>query len=160
MYVVDLIDLETSRASGGNARQFSADHRLRRTPDDNTDDGQAIRHALPRPDRRAGRLDSSGTFAISTPIPNDKGIDVADVTIQGADMWHSTLKGPYVRLPPHRTTVCFADFAIVGEATTRDESCQKMASPARPVLARVSIARGLPLHIPKSAGGLALADRE
>lgn len=121
-YVVDLIDLEQVAPAAEMPASFLPITDCGALPDDNTDDGQAIQTCISRAQIEGrGVWIPPGTFAISTPIPNDKGIDVADVTIQGAGMWHATLKGPYARFYCTGNNCRFADFAILGEATTRDD---------------------------------------
>ena len=48
-------------------------------------------------------------------------LEVADVTIQGAGMWYSTIHGFYARFNCIGNNCRFYDFAILGETIVRDD---------------------------------------
>jgi hypothetical protein len=117
-YVVDLVDLEqvapprTMPAGYLSITDFGA------TPNDGSDDGPAIQAAIDQ-----ARLQKTGVW-----IPqgifesSSRPFDVADVTIQGAGMWYSTIHGLYARFNCVGNNCRYFDFAILGETTTRDDS--------------------------------------
>jgi hypothetical protein len=121
-YVIDLVDLEQVAPPAAMPDGFISIGECGATPDDGRDDGDAIQNCLDR-----ARLESKGVwippgvFESSSPTRSPKGIPMVGVSIRGAGMWHSTIHGPYARFFCAGSGCGFADFAILGETTTRDD---------------------------------------
>ncbi len=116
-YVIDLIDLEQVGAPKTMPPGYlSITSDCGAVPNDGLDDGPAIQKCIDLArSQRTGVWIPSGTFE-STTIP----FQVADVTIQGAGMWYSTIHGFYARFNCTGNNCRYADFAILGETVTRD----------------------------------------
>ena len=116
-YVVDLVDLEqvgpplARPADSLSIVEFGA------TVDDGSDDGAAIQRCIDAA-RAQGKAVwiPKGTFH-STSAP----FRVAEVSIRGAGMWHSTLSGFYARFQCEGDNCRYRDFAILGETVRRDD---------------------------------------
>jgi hypothetical protein len=116
-YVVDLVDLEqvappkTMPAGYLSIVDFGA------TPNDDSDDGAAIQAAIDLARAwKTGVWIPEGTFESSS-----RPFEVADVTIQGAGMWYSTIHGLFARFNCVGNNCRYFDFAILGETITRDD---------------------------------------
>jgi hypothetical protein len=120
--VIDLIDLEQVAPPRAMPAGFISIAECGATPDDGSDDGRAIQSCVARAMQQGtGVWIPPGTFESLSALPSNQGIPVAGVTIQGAGMWHSTLHGPYARFFCTGDGCHFADFAILGETTLRDD---------------------------------------
>lgn len=116
-YVIDLVDLEQVEPPKSMPAGYLSITDFGATPNDGSDDGLAIQAAIDQ-----ARLQKTGVW-----IP--KGIfessirpfEVADVTIQGAGMWYSTIHGLYARFNCVGNNCRYFDFAILGETLTRDD---------------------------------------
>jgi alpha-1,3-glucanase-like protein len=122
-YVIDLIDLEQVAPPQHMPAGFISIADCGATPDDDTDDGPAIQACIDRAKAQGqGVWIPPGTFVSTSRPPSELGIAVAEVTIRGAGMWHSTIRGPFARFHCTGNRCRFADFAILGETTLRDDS--------------------------------------
>jgi hypothetical protein len=117
-YVVDLLDLEqvappkTMPAGYLSIGDFGA------KPNDGSDAGPAIQAAINQARlQKTGVWIPEGTFESST-----RPFEVADVTIQGAGMWYSTIHGLYARFNCVGNNCRYSDFAILGETLSRDDT--------------------------------------
>ena len=88
------------------------------TPDDGTDDSAAIQQAVDSAISQGKPVwIPQGTFTLaSSPVY------VAGGTITGAGMWYSTLGGPDAKVVVGGSGDHFADFAVFGEQTARDDT--------------------------------------
>ncbi len=116
-YVVDLIDLEQVDQPRTMPPGYLSIIDFGAIADDDKDDGDAIQAAIDLARAwKTGVWIPPGTFeSILHPL------EVADVTIQGAGMWHSTIHGFYARFNCMGNNCRFYDFAISGETITRDD---------------------------------------
>jgi Alpha-1,3-glucanase catalytic domain D1/Alpha-1,3-glucanase catalytic domain D2 len=122
-YVIDLIDLEQVAPPQPMPAGFISITDCGATPDDATDDGSAIQACIDRATAQGqGVWIPPGTFASTSRPHSEQGIAVAGVMIQGAGMWYSTIRGPFARFHCTGNGCRFADFAILGETTKRDDS--------------------------------------
>jgi len=116
-YVVDLIDLEQVSPPKTMPDGFVSIIDLGAIPDDGLDDGDAIQAAI----------DLARAWKTGVWIPpgnfesNIHPFEVTDVTIQGAGMWYSTIRGLYARFNCNGNNCRFFDFSILGETVTRDD---------------------------------------
>jgi hypothetical protein len=120
-YVIDLIDLEDVAAPLPRPESsLSIVEDCGATPNDDTNDGPAIQECIGKA-RAAGQSVwiPPGLFQSTAPLPSEQGIQVAEVSVQGAGMWHSTIQGAWARFHCTGSNCRFADFAILGETTTR-----------------------------------------
>jgi Pectate lyase superfamily protein len=117
-YVIDLVDLEdvppppSPPANAASITDYGA------TPDDGTDDGAAIDSCILDAQAHGrpvwippGTFDNSSTQLV-----------VGNVQIQGAGMWHSTLRGASAQFICAGSGCRFADFSLLGEVTLRDDT--------------------------------------
>lgn len=121
-YVIDLIDLEQVAPPAAMPAGSLSITECGATPDDASDDGQAILRCIEQ--ARSEQRDlwiPAGTFESTLPLAGVRGFPVADLTIRGAGMWHSTLHGAFARFNCTGSNCGFADFAILGETTGRDD---------------------------------------
>lgn len=115
-YAIDLIDLEDvapplPRPEGSvSITDFGA------IADDGIDDGPAFRKAIEAAKGKTVWI-PPGTFHSTTAA-----IDVAGVTIRGAGMWHSTVRGFFARFRCTGDGCRYQDFAILGETVKRDDA--------------------------------------
>ncbi|HEY0736577.1 MAG TPA: glycosyl hydrolase family 28-related protein [Herpetosiphonaceae bacterium] len=121
-YIIDLIDLEQVGAQKTMPADFISIADCGATPDDGSDDGQAIQECINTArSQNKGVWIPAGTFDSNAQPQSNMGIAIADVTVRGAGMWYSTLRGPYARFHCTGDNCRFADFAILGETVTRDD---------------------------------------
>ena len=116
-YVVDLVDLEeVPPALAQPAGTVSVtDHGA--TGNGTTDDGQAIQAAIDEAQSKGmGVWIPPGTYLDATTVLNVKG-----VTVQGAGMWRTTLRGASARFVCGGTTCNLRDLALLGETALRDD---------------------------------------
>jgi hypothetical protein len=121
-YVIDLVDLEQVAPPAAMPANFISIAECGATADDGTDDRPAIEQCVGKARAaRQGVWIPPGTFESSTRPQSDQGIAAADVTIQGAGMWYSTIHGQFARFHCTGNNCRFADFAILGTTTRRDD---------------------------------------
>ena len=127
-YIVDLVDFEqigpplTQPAGSLSITDFGA------TANDASDDGPAIQKAIDAARTQAKVLwIPAGRFEVrfdAVSDPKKKNLQVANVALQGAGMWYSTLHGfgAQFKLSDGNASEAFADFAIFGDVTYRDDN--------------------------------------
>jgi hypothetical protein len=116
-YVVDLVDLEQVAPPKTMPTGYISIVDLGATPNDGKDDGDAIQAAIDLARAwKTGVWIPEGTFESSS-----HAFEVADVTIQGAGMWYSTIHGLYARFNCVGNNCRYFDFAVLGETITRDD---------------------------------------
>jgi hypothetical protein len=117
-YVIDLLDLEEVAPPLGPPQNSLSILDYGATPDDGSDDGQAIQNCI-FDAQASGRSVwiPPGTFEdASTPL------NVKNVLIQGAGMWRSTLHGDSARFLCDGDGCRFSDLSVFGEVTLRDDT--------------------------------------
>lgn len=117
-YVIDLIDLEQVAPPKTKPEgYFSIVEDCGAIPGDGKDDGGAIQSCIYLAQgAKTGVWIPMGTFES---LYNE--MKVADVTIQGAGMWYSTVHGLYARFNCTGDNCRYFDFAILGETVLRDD---------------------------------------
>lgn len=118
-YVIDLVDLEQVAPPKTKPEGYlSIVEDCGAVPDDGKDDGAAIQSCLSlAQSKKTGVWIPVGTFdSLYTEL------NVADVTLQGAGMWYSNIHGLYARFNCTGNNCRYADFAILGETTLRDDN--------------------------------------
>ncbi|MGH7438940.1 MAG: glycosyl hydrolase family 28-related protein [Polyangiaceae bacterium] len=129
-YVIDLVDLEqvASPLPKPAAGYLDLVQDCGATPDDGKDDGQQIQSCVNRAKTQGhGVWIPKGTFDLPTQVQGTPGIEVAGVTVQGAGMWYSVLHGKWAGFVCNGNDCRFADFAVLGETTTRDDGSPENA---------------------------------
>lgn len=122
-YVVDLIDLEQVAPPQDMPAGFVSIADCGAVPDDNADDRRALEECIFRArSQGTGVWIPPGAFELTSQPRDAMGIAVSDVTIGGAGMWHSTLRGRFARFHCTGNNCGFRDFAILGETTLRDDA--------------------------------------
>ncbi|HYF65251.1 MAG TPA: hypothetical protein VD886_20655, partial [Herpetosiphonaceae bacterium] len=123
-YVIDLIDLEQVAPPLEQPAGFlSLTADCGAGADDGGDDGPALRRCIDRAaEQGLGVWIPAGGFDLLSAGPNPMGLPIAGVTVRGAGMWHTTLRGPWARFHCTGDNCRFADFAILGETVTRTDS--------------------------------------
>ncbi len=116
-YVIDLVDFElVAPPLDPPADSVSiTDHGA--TSDDGTDDGPAIQAAIAAA-QASGRevWIPAGTFHSAT-----QALETSGVTVRGAGMWHSNLRGERAMFRVSGDNNRFYDFAVTAEVTRRDD---------------------------------------
>lgn len=122
-YMIDLVDLEQVAPPAPMPEGFVSIADCGATPDDGTDDRQAIERCIGQA-RREGKnvWIPPGTWESTSSTASPLGIGIANLELRGAGMWHSTLHGPFARFNCTGDGCRFTDFAILGETTSRDDS--------------------------------------
>ncbi|MBN2085763.1 MAG: hypothetical protein JW748_11125 [Anaerolineales bacterium] len=117
-YVIDLADLELVGPALEMPPGSLSITDCGAAPDDGADDGPAIQQCVDqaRTQKKSVWI-PAGTFE-STSVP----INVDEVAIRGAGMWHSNLHGFYARFNCVGNNCRYSDFAILGETVTRVDS--------------------------------------
>lgn len=116
-YVVDLVDLEQVASPKNMPEGFISIEACGAEPNSGKDAGNAIQQCIAKAKAaKTGVWIPAGMF-----VSEIHGFDVSDVTIQGAGMWYSTIRGKYARFNCIGNNCRFADFAILGETITRDD---------------------------------------
>src|SRR5579859_1316055 len=122
-YVIDLIDLEQVAPPRTMPANFLSLTDCGARPNDGSESGQAIQSCINQARaQHKGVWIPPGTFESNRQLQSSLGITVADVTIQGAGMWYSTIHGSFARFYCTGNNCRFADFAILGETTLRDDN--------------------------------------
>jgi hypothetical protein len=130
-YVVDLIDLEQVAAPLTMPAGFVsvADHGMK--PDDGVDDAIPLQKAIDAVQGTTKKLwIPAGTYQLSSllapggdPAKEPMGISLKGVTLQGAGMWYTTLKGKKTSFYCWGDGGCtFKDFSMLGETDRRDDN--------------------------------------
>jgi hypothetical protein len=137
-YIIDLIDLEQVAAPLPLPANFLSITAYGATANDATDDTAAIQNCVNAAQSQGkGVWIPPGTFRMDTGVPSQYSYRVRNmaplvktVTVRGAGMWHSTLKGLHAGFSCSGTayTSKFHDFSILGEETIRDAPPENIAS--------------------------------
>jgi hypothetical protein len=117
-YAIDLVDLELVAPAAPKPGGALSIVDYGAIADDDRDDGLAIAKCIAA--ARAAKAEvwiPPGTFHSTTGA-----IDVASVTIRGAGMWHSTLRGLHATFRCTGDGCIYRDFSILGETTFRDDA--------------------------------------
>jgi hypothetical protein len=116
-YVIDLIDLEQVAPPLTKPDGYISIEECGAVANSGQDAGDAIQACIEK-----ARASKTGVWIPDGTFESEiHGFDVADVTIQGAGMWHSTIHGKYARFNCMGDNCRFADFAILGETILRDD---------------------------------------
>ena len=120
-YVIDLIDLEEVAPPLARPTDALSIVDYGAIEGDGKDDAPAIVKCVAAA-RASGKTVwiPPGTFEDSSAA-----IDVAEVTIAGAGMWHSTLHGLFARFRCTGNDCRYRDFSILGETVVRDDASQE-----------------------------------
>lgn len=117
-YIIDLIDFEMSGNVISQPSNFLSIADYGAVPNDNVDDYNAIVNCISDAKNWGmGVYMPAGTYNLMS----KRAIDVSDITIQGAGMWHTTLYGAGAAFNVSGTCQ-FSDFAMTGVSTIRDDS--------------------------------------
>ena len=116
-YVVDLVDLEQVDPPKTKPEGYISIEACGAVPNSGQDAGNAIQACI----EQAKAAKTGVWIPVGTFESEIHGFDVADVTIQGAGMWYSTIHGKYARFNCVGNNCRFADFAILGETILRDD---------------------------------------
>jgi hypothetical protein len=123
-YVVDLVDLEqvaNPLPQPANFLSLTAD--CGATANDGVDDRQKLQDCIVRARTEGkGVWIPAGTFNFDSQAQTTMGIQINNVTVRGAGMWHTVLRGYYARFHCIGSNCRFHDFAILGETTARDDN--------------------------------------
>ncbi|MCA0351972.1 MAG: right-handed parallel beta-helix repeat-containing protein [Chloroflexi bacterium] len=123
-YVIDLIDLElVGPALKQPASFISLTDDCGAIADDQRDDRAAFEACIGQAQAAGqGLWIPAGNFDLLSPASQRMGMPVADLTIRGAGMWYSQLRGPWARFYCTGDRCRFHDLAIIGETQTRQDS--------------------------------------
>jgi hypothetical protein len=123
-YVIDLVDLEyvpPPLEQPAGSLSLGAD--CGAMPDDGKDDGKALQTCTTAAHNMGKVLwIGPGTWDfLAQPGGDNQGVQAAGVTVRGAGVWHTTLRGPWARFHLITGGNKFQDFSILGDTTTRDD---------------------------------------
>ncbi|MBC8105623.1 MAG: right-handed parallel beta-helix repeat-containing protein [Anaerolineae bacterium] len=123
-YLIDFIDLEAVPAPLEKPADALAVTEFGATPNDASDDRAAFLAAI-----TAAKTQKKTVWIPAGQFVVKGAIDVADVVIQGAGMWHTTLVGVDDYTPQNRvafygrgSNITLSDFAIVGKLNYRNDA--------------------------------------
>jgi hypothetical protein len=127
-YVIDLIDLEQVAPPLDQPAGALAITECGAIAGDGVDDAPAIQRCIERA-RQEGRgvWLPAGSFDLLSDAGGPLGLEVAEVSLRGAGMWHTTLRGRWARFHCTGNNCRFADFAILGETVERIDSSPENA---------------------------------
>jgi len=115
-YVIDLVDLEQVTPPKNKPAGYISIVDCGAAPNSEQDAGDAIQACINKAKAaKQGVWIPAGTFKSEM-----RKLDVSEVTIQGAGMWYSTIRGKFARFNCTGNNCRFADFAILGETISRD----------------------------------------
>jgi hypothetical protein len=116
-YVIDLVDLEEVPAAPSQPANSLSITTCGATPDDGSDDGAAILNCMKQASQRGmvawipeGTFDNAGTSL------------AVNVTVQGAGMWRSTIRGASAYFYCPGGPCSYSDLSLYGEVTLRDDA--------------------------------------
>lgn len=125
-YVIDLVDFEEVPAPLAQPEGSLSITDYGATPDDGTDDSAAIRKAIAVAQAQNKVLFiPKGTFDQTAYDPSAQStpkLAVSGITIRGAGMWYSVLKGFGAQFAVSGNNNQFYDFAVFGDVTYRDDT--------------------------------------
>ena len=110
---IDLIDMEQAPGALGKPASFSSVTEFGAIANDDKDDTAAFNSALTR---SKNVYVPEGVFILNT-----KELSVKGVTVRGAGMWHTTLKGAFARFDCYEGGCKFYDFTLDGDTTLRND---------------------------------------
>lgn len=117
-YIVDLADFEVSGSQIQKPDGYLSVTDYGAAANDDTDDYDAFVNCIEQAKSQGkGVYIPAGTFNLKT----ERTLNVSDVTIRGAGMWHTTLYGAGAAFKVSGTCQ-FSDFAMTGVSTIRDDS--------------------------------------
>ena len=116
---IDLIDMEQAPEVLGKPAGFSSVTEFGAIANDDKDDTVAFNSALTR---TKSVYIPEGVFILNT-----KELSVQAVTVRGAGMWRSTLKGAFARFDCYAKGCKFYDFAMEGDTTLRNDDAPDTA---------------------------------
>lgn len=117
-YIVDLADFEMSGSQIQQPDGYLSVTDYGANANDDTDDYDAFVNCISQAKSQGkGVYIPAGTFNLKT----KRALNVSDVTIRGAGMWHTTLYGAGAAFKVSGTCQ-FSDFAMTGVSTIRDDS--------------------------------------
>lgn len=115
-YVIDLVDLEqVAPAAGPPANNYSI-LSYGAVANDAGDDSAAIQACI-----NAAATDGRVVWMPAGTYVLDTALTVPAVSIVGAGLWHTTLVGTRTRFMLNGASFYFADFAILGQTSNRDD---------------------------------------
>lgn len=121
-YVIDLIDLEQVAAPLTKPEGYVSIEECGAIADDGRDDSIAIQGCIYK-----ARNEKTGVWIPVGTFESGKiGIEVSDVSIQGAGMWYSTIHGINARFICTGNNCRYQDFAILGETVLRDDKSHEV----------------------------------
>jgi hypothetical protein len=123
-YVVDLVDLEyVAPALTAPANFLSLQADCGGKPDDGQDDAKALQTcATAAKNMGKGVWIPPGTWDMTTSTGDAEGVEIANVSVRGAGIWYTTLRGPWARFHCIGNNCRFYDFSILGETVARDDT--------------------------------------
>ena len=125
-YIIDLADFENVAAPLAKPADFLSIADYGATADDASDDGPAVQSAIDAAKAQGkGLWIPRGTFEIRFDAVTDvdkRNLRVAGLTIRGAGMWHSVLRGFGAQFKVDGDNNQFFDFAIQGDVLYRDDN--------------------------------------
>jgi hypothetical protein len=123
-YVIDLVDLEyVGPPLPQPANTLSLQTDCGGKPDDGVDDGKALANcAGAAKNMGKGVWIPPGNWDMTAAMGDLEGVEVNDVTVSGAGMWYSTLRGPWSRFHCIGNNCRFQNFAMMGETVLRDDT--------------------------------------
>ncbi len=117
-YVIDLVDVEEAPAPIAQPVTSLSITEYGATPNDGTDDGTAIQNCINAAVSQGKSVwIPAGTFNDAAAI-----LQVHDVAVHGAGMWHSTIAGASAAFACYGGSCSFSDFSLYGEVTLRDDA--------------------------------------
>lgn len=126
-YVIDLVDFEEVPAALAQPSPSVSIAMYGATPNDGTDDGAAIMMAI----QQAEYLGRPVWIPPGTYLNAGTQLVAANVKIQGAGMWQSTIQGAAANFICSSGSCQFSDFSVYGDVTLRndDDSIHAFSGP-------------------------------
>ncbi|HVZ74989.1 MAG TPA: hypothetical protein VHJ20_21555 [Polyangia bacterium] len=122
-YVIDFIDLEYVAPPLAQPANTLSLADCGATPDDGQDDTHALQSCINGAKNMGkGVWIPAGNWDMTNGTGDVNGVEVANVAVNGAGMWYTTLRGPWARFHCIGSGCHFANFAILGDTQTRDDT--------------------------------------
>ncbi|MCX8496941.1 MAG: glycosyl hydrolase family 28-related protein [Akkermansiaceae bacterium] len=115
--VIDLVDLEQVAPPKTKPAGYLSIEDCGAVSGSEQDSGDAIQACI----KQAKAAKQGVWIPVGNFYSERRAFDVSEVTIQGAGMWYSTLRGQFARFNCKGSNCRFADFAILGETICRDD---------------------------------------
>ncbi|MGN0452926.1 MAG: starch-binding protein [Ruminococcus sp.] len=117
-YIIDQIECEQVAAASSKPSNYLSITDFGATANDSSDDANAIINCINAAKNQGkGVWIPAGEFIVDS---NQNSIEIKDVTIKGAGMWHSVLKGYGARFMLAGNNCKFYDFSLIGTQTVRN----------------------------------------